>query len=88
VLRAPTSSMQLDDLLPESRRVRGPRSWHLNTFLLQSKGVHETGGTPDKHYGSGFLLGVWHEQHDGISYRYAEGRYDELAQRDSEGEAA
>ena len=38
--------MQLDELVPESRRVRVPCSWHLNTFPLQSKGVHETGGTP------------------------------------------
>lgn len=42
----------------------------------------------DRHYDSGFLLGVWHEQYDGICYRYAEGRYDELAQRDTEGEPA
>ncbi|UWR21112.1 hypothetical protein [Sulfitobacter sp. S190] len=41
----------------------------------------------DKHYDSGFLIGVWHEQLDGVSYRYAKDRYDELAQRDSEGEA-
>ena len=39
--------MQLDDLFPESRRVRGPCSWHVNTFPLQSEGVHETGGTPE-----------------------------------------
>lgn len=46
VLGTSSGSMQLDDLLPESRRVRVPCSWHLNTFPLQSKGVHETGGTP------------------------------------------
>ena len=48
VFGAPSSSMQLDDLLPESRRVRVPCSWHLNTFPLQSNGVHETGGTPGR----------------------------------------
>lgn len=42
----------------------------------------------DKHYDSGFLLGVWHERYDGIFYRYAEGRYFELAQRDTEGQPA
>ncbi len=42
----------------------------------------------DKHHDSGFLLGVWHERDDGISYRYADGRYTELAERESEGEAA
>ena len=31
---------------------------------------------------------IWHEQGDGISYRYAKGRYNKLAQRDSEGETA
>lgn len=36
----------------------------------------------DKHYDSGFLIGVWHEQYDGISYRYADGRYAELAKRE------
>lgn len=43
---ASTRSVKLDDLLPEFRRVRVPRSRHLNTFPLQSKGVHKTGGTP------------------------------------------
>tara|TARA_R110002012_G_scaffold318833_2_gene537864 strand:+ start:582 stop:932 length:351 start_codon:yes stop_codon:yes gene_type:complete len=42
----------------------------------------------DKHHDSGFLIGVWHEQLDGISYSYANGRYAELAERDSEGKAA
>lgn len=42
----------------------------------------------DKHHDSGFLIGVWHEQLDGICYRYAVGRYAELAQRDLEDEAA
>tara|TARA_R110002073_G_C9244096_1_gene562023 strand:+ start:297 stop:647 length:351 start_codon:yes stop_codon:yes gene_type:complete len=42
----------------------------------------------DKHHDSGFLIGVWQEQLDGICYRYANGRYAELAQRASEGEAA
>ena len=42
----------------------------------------------DKHHDSGFLIGVWHERDDGICYRYADGRYAELAERDSECEAA
>lgn len=41
-----------------------------------------------RHYDAGFLLGVWHEQYDGICFRYAEGRYSELAERDSEDKAA
>jgi hypothetical protein len=46
VLGASPSSMQLDDLFQESRRVRVPCSWHVNTFPFQSEGVYETGGTP------------------------------------------
>ena len=42
----------------------------------------------DKHYDSGFLLGIWNECDDGICYRYADGRYAELAKRESEDEAA
>lgn len=42
----------------------------------------------DKHHDSYFLLGVWQERDDGICYRYANGRYAELAKRDSEGDAA
>lgn len=33
-----------------------------------------------KHYDAGFLLGVWTEQYDGVSYRYANGRYAERAE--------
>jgi len=50
--------------------------------------VEEAKGILDKHYDSGFLLGVWHECNDGICYRYADGRYAELAKRDSGYEAA
>ena len=50
--------------------------------------IEEAKRTLDKHHDSGLLLGVWHERDDGICYRYADGGYDELAQRDTEGEPA
>jgi len=37
-----------------------------------------------KHYDAGFLLGVWTEQYDGISYRYFNGRYAERAAAERE----
>ncbi|MBZ8118565.1 hypothetical protein KUD11_07865 [Roseovarius sp. LXJ103] len=51
-------------------------------------GIEDAKRILDKHYDTGFPLGVWHEQYDGIFYRYADGRYAELAQRDLEGKAA
>lgn len=50
--------------------------------------IEETKRILDKHHDSGFLIGVLHQRDDGISYRYADGRYAELAERDSQGEAA
>lgn len=50
-------SVKLDNLLPESRRVRRPCSRHVNTFPIQSKGVHETAGTPQNLQGQASLDG-------------------------------
>ena len=36
--------------------------------------------TIDRHYNNRWLLGYHHEEMDGFVYRYADGRYDELAQ--------
>jgi hypothetical protein len=40
-----------------------------------------------KHYHAGFLLGVWTEQYDGVSYRYADGRYAAIAEAEREAAA-
>ena len=44
----------------------------------------------DRHYDNRWLLGYHHQEMDGFSYCYADGRYEELAQRareDREAEA-
>lgn len=50
ILNAATGAVKRHDLLPESRRVRVPRSRHADTFRSKPCGVHETGGTPADGY--------------------------------------